>query len=85
VKRPVVGFVATVATVDHDVPSRCSCTVRPDAAGESTPERTTVSAGVADAGASVRDTVEATAAWADEAAPSGDTRARMAVNTTQSR
>ena len=45
-ERPV-ELVSAEAAVDHDDPCRCSHTVRPDAAGETTPDRTTDSAGAA--------------------------------------
>jgi hypothetical protein len=80
-KRPV-ALVFTDTTVDHDDPYRCSQTVRPNAIGETTPDRTTVSAGAAEDGFTLKDAVEATAAWADETAARGTTSAKTASNAT---
>jgi hypothetical protein len=59
--------------------------VRPDAAGETTPDRTTVSAAPAVDGLTPSDAAEATAACADVTAASGDTIAKTANNTISDR
>lgn len=81
--RPVEPVVA-VATVTQLVPSRCNDTVRPDATGETTPDNTTDSAGAAHDGLTPNDTVEATAACADDTAASAsdNTMASTARTTT---
>jgi len=71
--------VVTDNTVDHDDPYRCNHTVRPDITGETTPESTTVSAGAATAGATLNDTVEATAACAGNTPAKGEIIASTAT------
>lgn len=84
VKRPV-ELVTAEATVDHDDPYRCNHTVRPAAAGETTPDMTTDSTGAATDGLTPSDTVDATTACAEGIAPSGHANANTAANTTSNR
>jgi len=76
--------VIAEATVDHDLPDRCRNTLRPGAAGETAPDRTTSSAGATTVGLTLSDTAER-AACAEETAANGDTIATIAPRTTINR